>query len=69
LYEFTHWFVTAVISAACLSRPAMNCRAVLLSWYSAPASWKALRSPSNSEKCVCMPEPGWAFIGFGMKVA
>ena len=26
-------------------------------------------SPSKSEKWVCMPEPGWAVNGFGMKVA
>jgi hypothetical protein len=24
LYEFTNWFVTAAISFACVSRPAMN---------------------------------------------
>ncbi len=47
----------------------MNCRATLLSWYSAPASWKALRSPSKSERWVCMPEPGWPAKGLGMKVA
>ena len=32
-------------------------------------SWKALRSPSNREMCVCMPEPGWAISGLGMKEA
>ncbi len=36
----------------------MNCRAVLDSWNSAPASKNALVSPSKSEKWVCMPEPG-----------
>src|SRR5215469_18639335 len=38
LYELTHWLQTAVISGACLSRPAMKARAVFDSWYSAPAS-------------------------------
>ena len=47
----------------------MNCRATLLSWNSAPASWKALRSPSNSDRWVCMPEPGWSANGLGMNVA
>src|SRR5258708_32683122 len=45
LYEFTHWFVTAVISPAWRRRPAMNERPVFDSWNSAPGSWKALRSP------------------------
>ena len=47
----------------------MNCRPVLDSWYSAPASKKALRSPSKSETWVCMPEPGWVVNGLGMNVA
>src|SRR4051812_48341175 len=68
LYELTHWFVTAVISPACRSTPAMNCRATLLSWYSAPASWKALRSPSKRDRWVCMPEPGWSGYGLGVHV-
>src|SRR5688572_21504569 len=38
LNEFTHWHVIAVISGACLSRPAMNDRPVFDSWYCAPAS-------------------------------
>ena len=38
----------------------MNWRPILDSWYSAPASKKALRSPSNSDTWVCMPEPGWS---------
>jgi hypothetical protein len=50
LYELTHWLVTAVISGACTSRPAMNDRATFESWYSAPASKNALRSPSNSDR-------------------
>ena len=36
----------------------MKCRAVFDSWYSAPASKNALESPSNSDTCVCIPEPG-----------
>ena len=47
----------------------MNWRPVLDSWYSAPASKNALRSPSNSETWVCIAEPGWAVNGLGMKVA
>src|SRR3954468_9006489 len=43
LYELTHWLVTAVISEACFSRPAMKARPTFDSWYGAPASWKALR--------------------------
>lgn len=38
LYELTHWLVTAAISAACLSRPAMKDRPTFDSWYSAPDS-------------------------------
>ena len=47
----------------------MKCRPVLESWYSAPASKNALRSPSNSDTCVCMPEPGCVVNGLGMNVA
>ena len=47
----------------------MNFRPVFESWYSAPASKNALRSPSNRETCVCIPDPGWAVNGLGMKVA
>ena len=47
----------------------MNCRPTLLSWYGAPASWNALRSPSNSDRWVCMPEPGCSANGLGMKEA
>ncbi len=65
----THWLVTQVISAACRSTPAMNCRPVFDSWYSAPASKNALRSPSNSDTWVCMPEPGWVVNGLGMNDA
>ena len=37
--------------------------------YSSPASWKALTSPSNSDRWVCMAEPFQPATGFGMKVA
>ena len=47
----------------------MKCRAVFESWYSAPASKKALESPSNSDTWVCIPEPGWVVNGLGMKLA
>ena len=47
----------------------MNCRPTLDSWYSAPASKKALRSPSKRDTCVCMPEPGCAVNGLGMNDA
>ncbi len=47
----------------------MNCRPVLESWYSAPASKKAFWSPSNRLTWVCIPEPGWVVNGFGMKLA
>ncbi len=47
----------------------MKERPTLDSWYSAPASKNALRSPSNSDRCVCMPEPGCSANGFGMNVA
>jgi hypothetical protein len=60
---------TAVISAACLSSPAMNARPSLDSWNSAPGSKNALRSPSNSDMCVCMPEPGCSVNGLGMNEA
>src|ERR671937_1166217 len=48
LYEFTHWFVTSVISRACVRMPAMYPRATFERWYSSAASKNALRSPSNS---------------------
>src|SRR6185503_4259952 len=69
LYAFTHWLVTAVVSRACRSSPAMNARAVLDRLSSSDGSWKALRSPSNRDRWVCMPEPGWSVNGFGMNVA
>ncbi len=47
----------------------MKERPTLESWYSAPDSWKALRSPSKSERWVCMPEPGYSENGLGMNVA
>ena len=37
--------------------------------YSSPGSWNALTSPSNSDRCVCIPEPNAPAIGFGMNVA
>ena len=36
---------------------------------SSPGSWNALTSPSNSDTCVCMPEPNAPSIGLGMNVA
>ncbi len=36
---------------------------------SSPGSWKALTSPSNSEKWVCIPEPWTPASGLGMNVA
>jgi hypothetical protein len=65
----TNWLVTAVISEACFKMPAMNARAVFDSWYCAPASKNALRSPSNSDRWVCMPDPGNSVNGFGMNEA
>src|SRR3990170_4260781 len=38
LYELTHWLVTAVISRACTTRPAMNFCATFDSRVSLPAS-------------------------------
>src|SRR6266487_3653072 len=69
LYEVTHWSVTAVYSRAWCSSPAMNARATLDSFIGSPGSWNALRSPSNSDRCVCIPEPGWSVNGLGMKLA
>jgi hypothetical protein len=47
----------------------MNCRPTVESWYGAPGSWKALVSPSNSERWVCMPDPGCSANGLGMNEA
>src|SRR5690606_20893492 len=69
LYEFTSWFVTAVLSRAWTSRPAMKLRPALDSLYSSSGSWKALVSPSNSERWVCMPDPCTPWRGLGMNVA
>ena len=33
--------------------------------YSSPGSWNALTSPSNSDRCVCIPEPNDALDGLG----
>ena len=44
----------------------MNARPTLDRWYSPPGSWKALRSPSNSDRWVCMPDPGCSVNGLGM---
>src|ERR1700754_310799 len=69
LYELTHWFVTAQISRACRSTPATNALPVSESSYGSSGSWKALRSPSKSEKWVCIAEPGCAENGLGMNDA
>ena len=47
----------------------MNACATLDSFIGSLASWNALRSPSNSDRWVCMPLPGWSVNGLGMKVA
>ena len=47
----------------------MNDRATFESWYGAPGSWKALRSPSKSDTWVCIPDPGESRKGLGMKDA
>jgi len=47
----------------------MKCRATFDSPYSSPGSWKALTSPSKSDRWVCMPEPWTPSKGFGMNVA
>ena len=47
----------------------MNACATLDSFIWSLASWNALRSPSNSDRWVCMPLPGWSVNGLGMKVA
>ena len=69
MYEFTHWFVSSVISGACCSSPAMYDFAVFDRWYSSVASKNAFRSPSNSDWWVCIPLPFTPATGFGMKVA
>ena len=47
----------------------MKPRATFDSPYGSPGSWKALVSPSNSDRWVCMPEPCTPAIGLGMNVA
>ncbi len=47
----------------------MNERPVCDSWYSAPSAWNALDSPENSDRWVCMPEPGRPASGRGMNEA
>ena len=47
----------------------MKCLATFDSPYSSPGSWNALTSPSNSDRCVCIPEPNAPAIGLGMNVA
>ena len=69
MYEFTHWFVTSVISGACARMPAMYCFAIFDRWYSSPSSKNALRSPVNSDWWVCIPLPFTPITGFGMNVA
>ena len=68
-YELTHWFVTAVISGAWCSSPAMKCLATGDRRASSLGSKKAFSSPSNRETWVCMPEPGHWEKGLGMNVA
>ena len=43
LYELTNWLVTAVISGACLSRPATNWRPIFESWYWPPGVVERVR--------------------------
>jgi hypothetical protein len=57
------------VLAGVVSSPAMNACATLDSFIGSLASWNALRSPSNSDRWVCMPLPGWSVNGLGMKVA
>ena len=45
----------------------MNERPTLDSWYGAPDSKNTLRSPSNSDRCVCIPDPACSVNGLGMK--
>ena len=47
----------------------MNCLAVVDSRIGSAASWKALRSPSNSDRWVCIAEPASSVKGLGMNVA
>ena len=47
----------------------MKCLPTFESPYSSPGSWNAFTSPSNSDRCVCIPEPNAPEIGFGMNVA
>ena len=47
----------------------MNCLPVVDSRIGSAASWKALRSPSNSERWVCIAEPARSVNGLGMNVA
>ena len=61
--------VTAVISRAWCSSPAMKRRATSESPYWSFSSTKALRSPSHSEMWVCIPEPCTPASGLGMKEA
>src|ERR1700681_3580682 len=63
LYEFTHWLVIATISLAWTNRPAMKCFATLDRPSSSPGSWNAFTSPSNSDRCECIPEPNAPAIG------
>ena len=47
----------------------MNALPTFDSWYGSLGSWKALVSPSNSDRWVCMPEPCTPSSGLGMNVA
>ena len=61
--------VTAVISPACLSSPAMNPSAISDRPLGRSASTKALVSSRKSDMWVCMPEPCTPASGLGMKLA
>src|SRR3982074_1071347 len=69
LYEFTHWFVTALISLACSRMPAMNDFPTSESCSGSSGLWNALDSPSNRLMWVCMADPGCSAKGFGMNDA
>ena len=47
----------------------MNCLPVADSRIGSAASWKALLSPSNSDRWVCIAEPARSVNGLGMNVA
>ena len=69
LVGVTSWLVTAVISRAWASTPAMNSRPTPEIPAGSSASWKALAPSLNSDRWVCMPEPCTPLSGLGMNVA